>query len=499
MKKTLFLLLIALQVQTIERVDLSGLSESRLSAELRADLQKLVGRPYNAQTVEALAQDIQVELPEYVAAATTQPGSQPDRIRVILVVARIADDPALQANINSRYIVDAIEFEGMKVRISDELNKEIQAMVGGNVNSSQLGSFGNRISAENRGLNAIVTWKLRRSSAPQHVKVVYDVRKAKNTISLSLSGGTYHSRQGISMPTFGANYTRAGVGTLSFTMKNSAEEFIERYAGYGLGYSIGSNAVRLNLNYSSYRAQWKTNTLVADQQSSQSPGLYRLRDTLSGSLNFSFTPSRSALINGSGGVEFNELQMQTPRLGFQKSNAITGSLRSSYVRRSNMESHNWDTSYRISAGTAAIDSDFIYARHEARAGYAYVRNPHSIEVDFLAGKITGNAPMIERFSIGNAHTLRGWNKYEISPLGGNRVVYGSATYKYKIIGGFYDVGSVWESGQSRVIRHSAGVKLGKSRCGNTFLIPHPDCFSVAVGFPISGDKTRPALMLGLGF
>src|SRR5687768_9760048 len=117
MKKRLFLLLIALQAQTVERVDLSGLSESRLSVELRADIQKLVGQPYNAQTVEALAQDIQVELPEYVAAATTQPGSQPDRIRVVLVVAKIADDPALQANINSRYIVDAIEFEGMKVRI----------------------------------------------------------------------------------------------------------------------------------------------------------------------------------------------------------------------------------------------------------------------------------------------------------------------------------------------------------------------------------------------
>ena len=75
-------------------------------------------------------------------------------------------------------------------------------MVGGNVNSSQLDSFGNRIAGENRGFNAYVSWKLRRSSAPQHVKVVYDVRQAKNTIGFNLIGGTYHSRQGISGPTF---------------------------------------------------------------------------------------------------------------------------------------------------------------------------------------------------------------------------------------------------------------------------------------------------------
>ena len=36
-----------------------------------------------------------------------------------------------------------------------------------------------------------------------------------------------------------------GMGTLSFSMSNSAEELIERYAGYGVGYSIGPHRVRL--------------------------------------------------------------------------------------------------------------------------------------------------------------------------------------------------------------------------------------------------------------
>jgi len=484
---------------TIERVDLSGLDDAKLSSELRADIQRLVGQTYNAQTIEALTQDIQVELPEFIAAATTQPGSQPDRIRVVLLVAKISDDDALKANINSRYIVDAIQLEGMKVRISDELNAELQMMVGANVNSAQLGSLGDRIGNENAGLNAIVTWKLQRSSQPQHVNVVYDVRKARNTLNFSLAGGAYHSRQGISSPLFKMSYTYTPVGTLSFWMVNSADELIERYAGYGVGYGLGSQILRFELKYSSYRTQWKTNTLEADKQSNQSPGLYRLRDTLSGQATFKYPLTARVLLNGSAGLEFGELQMQSPRLGFQKSNAFTGHLQTSYSRRSGMYSQNFGGSYDIAAGTGIIDSDFIYARHEARFDYAYTRQPHSILFNFLAGRVTGNAPMHARFSIGNARTLRGWNKYEINPLGGNRMVYGSAGYRYKIITGFYDVGSVWDSGQPRDIRQSVGLRLSKSGCRISFLIPNPECFSLTVGFPINGGKARPAFIVGMGF
>ncbi len=442
----------------IERLDLSGLDDTKLSSELRADIQRLVGQTYNAQTIEALTQDIQVELPEFVAAATTQPGSQPDRIRVVLLVAKISDDDALKANINSRYIVDAIQFEGMKVRISDELNAELQMMVGGNVNSAQLGSLGDRIGKENSGLNAIVTWKLQRSSEPQHVNVVYDVRKARNTLGFSLAGGAYHSRQGFSSPLFKMSYTYTPAGTLSFWIINSADELIERNAGYGVGYGLGKQILGFELKYSSYRTQWKTNTLEADKQSSQSPGLYRLHDTLSGHATFKYPLTSRTLLNGSAGLEFGELQMQSPRLGFQKSNAVTGHLESFYTRGSVMHSHQLGGSYDIAAGTGVIDSDFIYARHEAKFDYTYTRQPHRIEFNFLAGRVTGNAPMHARFSIGNARTLRGWNKYEINPLGGNRVVYGSAGYTYKVITGFYDVGSVWDSEQPRDIRHSVGAE-----------------------------------------
>lgn len=487
---------------TIELVRLEGLDENKLSPELRADIQRLNGQAYSAQAIETLTQDIQVEFPEYVAAAATQPGSQPDRVRVVVLVKKIADNDALKNNINSRYIVDAIQFEGMKVRISDELNGELQKMVGENVNSVQLDNLRDRIGRESGISDVIVTWKLQRSSAPQHVNVVYEVRRARSTLNFHAARGTYHSRQGFGGEILGMRYTYIPIGTFTFSMLNTTEELIERYAGYSTGYSLelgGRPRFRFGVDYSSFRSQWKTNTLEADTLSALSPGLYRLRDTLSGFVDVRSPLNRSMLLGGSARVEFTELDMQSPDLSFQKSNVLRGSLYSSYARRTDIERLEWRWSYEGAAGTAAIDSDFIYSRHEVKFELHYSRRSHGIEANFVAGRIGGNAPMYERFSIGNARTLRGWNKYEINPLGGDRMLYGSAGYRYKIITGFYDIGSVWEHQESSILRQSAGFRLGGRRCRNILILPHPDCFSMTVGFPIHGGDARPSFILGMGF
>ncbi|HET9218190.1 MAG TPA: BamA/TamA family outer membrane protein [Terriglobia bacterium] len=485
----------------IERVDISGIDDSRLSAELRAAIQNLVGQVYNAQTIEALTQDIQVELPEYVAGSSTQPGLQPDRVRIVILVAKIADDDALRNNINSRYLVDAIRFEGTQLQISDELNAELQKMVGANVDSAQLSKLGERLRRENSSSGLYVDWKLQRSSEPQHVNVVYEARKAKDTLNFNVLRGTYHSRQGFGGQIFGMRYTHVPVGTLSFDMFNSADEFIERYAGYRAGYTLGDNrGLSFAINYSSFRAQWKTNTLEADRQALDSPGLYRLRDTLSGQLNWRHALDRRTLLGAYARMEFNELQMQSPTMGFQKSNVVRGSLDASHIVRTDRDSHDLKGSYEGSTGTAVIDSDFIFTRHEGKVDYSYSRQSHLIQFNFQAGRISGNAPMNERFSIGNSRTLRGWNKYEINPLGGDRMLYGSANYGYKVITGFYDFGSVWNASESSITRQSAGFRLGKTRCRNGLaLLPHPECFSVTVGFPIHGGNAKPSFILGMGF
>src|SRR5260221_12683635 len=89
--------------------------------------------------------------------------------------------------------------------------------------------------------------------------------------------------------------------------------------------------------------------------------------------------------------------------------------------------------------------------------YGFRNESQSVEVAVQAGVIYGRAPLFERFVLGNSSTLRGWNKYDIDHLGGNRAVHGSVTYGYHIMRVFYDAGADWENGTSPQPRHSVGI------------------------------------------
>src|SRR4030095_3136919 len=105
---------------------------------------------------------------------------------------------------------------------------------------------------------------------------------------------------------------------------------------------------------------------------------------------------------------------------------------------------------------------------------------NTFKFSYLGGRITGNAPQFERFSLGNTATLRGWNKYDFDPIGGDRVYHLSTEWSYKYFGVFMDNGAVWNSAETSTIRNSFGVFLGPLKlafpvacsydCGVTFLI-----------------------------
>jgi hypothetical protein len=508
MKKLIIVLLIAIpfitlgqqsttpipQDATIERVEFSGgITETRLSPDLRADIQKLVGQAYNADAVTMLTQDIQVELPEYVVAATTQPGSQQNRIRVVLVAAKISDNEALKTNINSRYTIDDYSIEGIKVQTSDELNADLQKLIGVNVDNEELNKLAKRINHENSRKNVDVTWKLKRSAAAQHVRVVFDVAKPKNTINFSLANPVYHSKQGAS-GIWAVGYSYKSAGMLKVTMANTAEELIERYAGYRAAYSIDVHSFNFDVSYSSFRTQWKTNTLVADTQDPQSPGLYRLRDTLSETT----TVKLPHTLKASAGVSFTELQMQTPTLGFQKANEVIGTLTAGQFEVPGLPpAPHWSLFYGLRTGTRTLDSDFVFTRHEAKASYGVSWKGNEISMDAQVGRVTGQAPMFERFSLGSGYTLRGWNKYEINPLGGNRMAYGKTSFSRSILTVFYDVGSVWDAGQPGSTRHSVGVSLHEKHCRPPSVFYNPACLRLTLGVPLENGHVKPVFIIGL--
>ena len=108
-------------------------------------------------------------------------------------------------------------------------------------------------------------------------------------------------------------------------------------------------------------------------------------------------------------------------------------------------------------------------------------------VTFQAGLISGHAPLYERLVLGNSSTLRGWNKYDIDPLGGSRMASGSVEYRYRVFQIFYDAGAVWDKGQDPTPRNSVGVGLRK------------DGFSLAVAFPLKDGRVDPVFMAGMNF
>jgi outer membrane protein assembly factor BamA len=111
-------------------------------------------------------------------------------------------------------------------------------------------------------------------------------------------------------------------------------------------------------------------------------------------------------------------------------------------------------------------------------------------VDFLAGRIAGHAPLYERFVLGNGGTLRGWNKYDLDPTGGDRVVHGSLDYSYRGFLGFYDTGAVWSAETSPDQKQSVGFGFG--RAGR-------DGFLLAVAFPLHSGHIDPLFIAGFNF
>jgi hypothetical protein len=485
----------------VESVGVSGVSDSKLSSTLRDDMQKLVGQVYDPEAAARLAEGIQIELAEYVAAATTVPGSQSGRIRLVFVVAKISDNDALKSNINSRYIVEAVEVTGKPTpKTSDALNADLQAMVGKPLDNALADKLGKRIVAENNSIpNLGFQRKLRRGTTPQHVKIVYDVHLG-SSFGFGVSDVAYHSKQGFS----GSNQTKGfgifeykprNYGVLSVHAFNDGNTLIERYAGIDYRYSVEASRFQIDSDYSSFRAQWKRETLEASQ-SAGAPGMYRLRDTFGTSVEIKL-PSQ---FNAKVGAFSSELQMQTPALHFEKNRVLTGSLGGRYVQNpgANQQVETWNYSIHSSADT--LGSDFIYTRHEWDLDYNAGFGPlHAFHAQFIGGKITGNAPLYERFSLGNGTNLVGWNKYEIAPLGGNRVAYATAWYKFPIVTPFYNVGAVWDAGQPANGRQSIGVRFR----GPGIICPkgpsavlNPLCWGITVAVPMRSGQVKPVITFG---
>ena len=481
----------AQDAKTIEAVELEGvIDEEMLSPALQEELHKLVGQPYDARTAGDLAERIRKELPRFVTASILSPGAQPDSVRVVFVV--------------SRFLVESVEIDGApRSKVSDELYADMQKMVGIPIDQNLVRRLRDRLVME-LGPRYGVDQGTERG-APQRVKVFFHAYVIP-WLPFRDPGWflTYHQKQGISASVYipinvghrisialGAPMSRQNGATKRFIFgaANSADELIERYNGFRFGYEqlrAGLDRFGFKAEFTTFDARWQHQTELASREPGAKTALYHSRQSVEPSIAFAFTRSLYA----SAGIQFVDLRMQFPAAGSRSATAAVGALRYGHTFTAGKIDHQLSAGYEARTAGAPLGSDYIYTRHLWEGRYTFRRDTNSVTAAVKGGRITGDSPLFDRFSVGNTVTLRGWNKFDLSPLGGTRLVHGSLEYAFRFRGRrlralqgaglFYDAGAVWDTGDPVQIRSAAGVRfLGIIR----------------LGFAIRGSHLTPTLIL----
>ena len=469
----------------IASAEVSGFDIGRLSPGLRQEIRDLVGTPLSQDRLNELAARIDAERPGYVAAARafTDPGGQ---VRVAFIVGRSTDRDR-EDNVNARYVVEHVEITGVpESELTLALREEVDALVGQRLDSDEANRLEARMEGELPRYD--VRRRIRRGSEPGSIRLVYEATKQEPPRWLrfepSRTTVVYHSDQGW------GSYLDLGIGwrDVRFTpivAIDHGDDLIEDYSGFGLRFEtrrMGTERLGASLEWTSFEQDWRGATLDALALDPAIPPPYEDRTTLTPLVRFAFTPE----LGVTAGVSISELDALPPSAGSMMANAAVASI--DYDRPQEAASgstHDVHASFGVRAGSRALESDLVYTRYLGRAWYQYGWGKHRVHVTAMAGGITGEAPLFERFALGDSTTLRGWDKFGIASAGGDRMFHASVEYGYRGLGVFLDLGSVWEEAGDRQVRASTGLSF---RAGPAFF---------AVGFPLNTDDLTAVFTIGL--
>jgi hypothetical protein len=243
---------------------------------------------------------------------------------------------------------------------------------------------------------------------------------------------------------------------------DTTDDLLEEYSGLGLRFEarkLGTERLGLSLEGTWFNQNWREQTFFALALNPTVPSLYSERSTFTPMVSFAITQQ----LRISGGVSIAELEpLETliPLPHSTMANVAIGSIGYNFRQRdSGGARHTVDAAFTLRAGTSSLESDYDYTRSLGQAEYLFGHKDHTVLVSGMGGVINGDAPMFERFALGDARTLRGWDKFQISPIGGNRMFHASVEYRFKWVQVFADTGSVWSDGTERKVRASAGFGL----------------------------------------
>jgi outer membrane protein assembly factor BamA len=481
----------------VEAIDLPARIEDRLSSGLRQDLRQLVGVEYDESRLDQLLSRLKDEVKDYRLVARTIAGSVPGRIRVVfdaLVQEAVFD----ATNINSRYTVEGVDLPAkFEERVSDTLRSEMKNLVGARFSQQQADQLTRKLKKELAGYR--IHQRITRGSKPDAIRIVFDIERSRRSPDLVLPRLAYHSKQNF---TFGSDFTfgddgnefRAGILT-------DNNETIERYSGFRGGYYRVLLEGRLKIGFmgETWRSQW--NPAVEAALASQSepggqdsvPAIYRKRQHISPNVELALGP-----VTVTAGVSLQRFQTQFPAARYETANALISSLRlEQRWQVPGLGTHNLDAGYHLRAATRSLNSDFSYTRHTFDAYYQFEHGKEAVAAGFTAGYLAGRAPLFERFVLGNANTLRGWNKFDVAPLGGSRMAHGTLDYRHHWFRLVYDVGSV--HGPGAAAADGAGPKVRHSLAAGLTTGARRDALSFLVAFPLRDGRAEPIFILGMNF
>ena len=397
-------------------------------------------------------------------------------------------------NVNTRYTVDTVTVAGkgwktdlvsdqsQNQKMSAGLRKDLAALIGRKLNPSALDSLAGRLKKELAARE--VSHRVLRGDSPDHVRVEFEVKQYRGEVGANFTKLVYNSKQGWSAD--GGVDVTVLQNSFRFGMTSDGDSLDERNAGISARYEnkhVGTDRVNLKFEFDSYHDQWNSSTLAAlgAGGSKETSDAYRTRQNFQPAVTIALAKPLTLEV----GASFERFGEQYPAAHTEASDAMVATLR--YHRRleGSDNQQDLDASYSLGAATRILGSDFVYTSHTWGGRYQFTHGKHVLSDAFAGGAITGRAPLDDRFVMGNSIYLRGWNKYEIDPLGGNRMVHNTVDYHYGLFRIFYDTGAIWDEGQGAVPRHSLGVGLRES------------VFTLAVAFPMRSGHVEPVFMMGV--
>src|SRR5258706_3034621 len=401
-----------------------------------------------------------------------------------LAGCNVADDSELSAeaiNVNSRYRIESVHLVGQRgEQLSHPLRSEINRLQGEKLDDSMLKKIADRIKRELHVADVSVTVK--KGTLPERVVVNFEVKSHQQPVDLKLAKFLYQSKQGWSGD--GSATTTVRGNAFTFGIVSDADAMTERFSGIRAKFerkNLWADRLGLRFEFDSFHEQWNQATLAA-----ASPlDIYRTRQV--------FTPEATLRVAGplelSFGVSFARYRPSLPAAKSGSANAVVTTLRYHQRWGSEQDQEQEATAeYALRAATQVLESDAVYTRHEIRGHYGVRRGKNKLEVGFLAGRIDGHAPIFERFSLGNASTLRGWNKFELDPVGGSRAIHASVDYHFDILTVFYDTGAVWAQPQNREQKQSVGAGFNFKKG-----------FQLAAAFALRAGHIEPIFYAGMNF